>query len=109
MKTECSQDRFSFHSDSHREVIGRFDGGAISSDGGAVLLSEIEEKTGILAEFSACFVDHRNPELIEHSVEQLIRQRIFALCLGYEDLNDHDQLRLDPLLATLGLPVPAAL
>jgi hypothetical protein len=82
-------------------VVATFDGGTISTDGGALLLREAERLTGIIAGFAACFTDHRDPELIEHSVEHLVAQRIYALALGYEDLNDHDQLRHDPLLAVL--------
>jgi hypothetical protein len=82
-------------------VVGRFDGGTISSDGGGVLLREVEAKTGILHQFAACFTDHRQAELIEFTVEELLAQRVYALALGYEDLLDHDDLRHDPLLATL--------
>jgi len=78
-----------------------FDGGAITSDAGALLLREVEAKMGILGRFAGCFTDHRDPELIEHSVDHLIAQRVYGLALGYEDLNDHDQLRHDPLMAVL--------
>ena len=84
-----------------RTVTARFDGGAITSDAGGLLLREVEAKTGILRRFAACFTDHRDPELVEHTVGELIAQRVFALALGYEDLNDHDTLRHDPLLAVL--------
>jgi len=99
--TECIATEFDFHPLRRREVIGRFDGGAITSDAGGLLLRELEAKTGLLRRFSDCFTDHRNPDLIEHSVLELITQRVFGLCLGYEDLNDHDELRHDPLLAVL--------
>lgn len=99
--TECIATDFDFHPLGRREVIGRFDGGAITSDAGGLLLRELEVKTGLLRRFSACFTDHRNPDLIEHSVLELLTQRVFGLCLGYEDLNDHDELRHDPLLAVL--------
>jgi len=79
----------------------RFDGGDISSDGGALLLRRVEELTGIIRHFATCFTDHRNPDLIEHLLEHLIAQRVYGLALGYEDLNDHDDLRRDPLLATV--------
>jgi len=82
-------------------VIGRFDGGAITSDAGGLLLRELDEKTGIIDRFARCFRDYRDPESIEHSVLHLLRQRVFGICLGYEDLNDHDELRHDPLLAVL--------
>jgi hypothetical protein len=100
--TECNQDRFGFASvDGSREIVAEFSGGTISSDGGGLLLQETDSKMNLLTRFSQCFVDFRNPDLIEHSVEQLIRQRVFALALGYEDLNDHDQLRQDPLLGVM--------
>ena len=101
MPTECNRRSFDFQPLGAREIVARFDGGTITSDAGGLLLREIEAKTGLLAELARCFDDFRDPELIEHSVEQLIKQRVFALALGYEDLNDHDQLRADPLLATL--------
>lgn len=80
---------------------GRFDGGVITSDAGGLLLREVEKRTGIIAQFTACFRDHRDPVRIEHTVEELVAQRVYGLALGYEDLNDHDQLRHDPLLAVL--------
>jgi hypothetical protein len=80
-------------------VVARFDGGAISTDGGALLLREVEAKTGLLAAVAEQFTDHRDPELIEHTVGELVSQRILGLALGYADLNDHDRLRVDPLLA----------
>ena len=101
MPTECNERSFDFQPLGSREVTARFDGGTITSDAGALLLREVEAKTGLLADLARCFDDFRDPELIEHSVEELIKQRVFALALGYEDLNDHDQLRADPLLATL--------
>jgi len=101
MRTECTTDRMTFQPLGRREVVGAFDGGTITSDAGGLLLREVEQRTGIIRQFAACFVDHRDPELIEHTVEELVAQRIYGLALGYEDLNDHDRLRLDPLLATL--------
>ncbi len=101
MQTECNTDRFDFQPLQKREVRGIFDGGAITSDAGALLLREVDAKMGILGRFAGCFTDHRDPELIEHSVDHLIAQRVFGLALGYEDLNDHDQLRHDPLMAVL--------
>src|SRR5206468_12362458 len=84
-----------------RQVLASFDGGDISSDGGALLLRQVEQVTGIIRQFAGCFTDHRDPELIEHPLEHLIAQRVYALALGYEDLNDHDDLRHDPLLAAV--------
>jgi hypothetical protein len=99
--TECSELRFAFASESRREIVAEFNGGTISSDSGALLLGETDGRMNLLARFSRCFLDGRNPDLIEHSVEQMLRQRIYGLALGYEDLNDHEQLRNDPLLRVL--------
>jgi hypothetical protein len=81
--------------------MGAFDGGRVTSDAGGLLLREVELKLGIVAGLAQCFTDHRDPEAIEHTVEELLKQRVFGLCLGYEDLIDHDELRHDPLLAVL--------
>jgi hypothetical protein len=81
--------------------VASFDGGTLSSDGGVLLLAEVDRKRGLLEQFAACFSDHRNPAMVEHSVVELVRQRVFALALAYEDLNDHDELRRDPLLAAV--------
>jgi hypothetical protein len=101
MTTECNAREFAFQGLGSRAVTARFDGGAITSDAGSLLLREVEAKTGILRRFAACFTDHRDPERVEHTVYELVAQRVFALALGYEDLNDHDTLRHDPLLAVL--------
>jgi Transposase DDE domain group 1 len=101
MTTECTQVGFEFHSLNHRQIRAQFDGGAISSDGGGLLLREVDKRTGIIRKFAACFTDYRDPERIEHRLEELVAQRVYGLALGYEDLNDHDQLRNDPLLAVL--------
>jgi hypothetical protein len=101
MTTECNATYLDFPMLGSREVLADFDGGDLSSDGGALLLRETERLTGIIQQFAACFTDYRNPDLIEHTVEELIAQRVYALALGYEDLNDHDDLRRDPLLATV--------
>ena len=82
-----------------RDLVWNFDGGDITSDGGALLLKRLEQRTGIVRRFAACFTDYRRPDLIEHPLLDLILQRVFALALGYEDLNDHDDLRRDPMLA----------
>ena len=99
--TECISSSFAFQDLGSREVHAAFDGGRITSDGGAWLLREIDQKFRFLERFAACFTDHRDPDLIEHPLVDLLKQRVFGLCLGYEDLNDHDRLRLDPLLAVL--------
>ena len=101
MKTECTAGQLEFHGLGRRAVVGAFDGGRISSDSGGLLLREVEQRTGILQRLSGCFVDHRDPDQIEHTLESLIKQRVMGLALGYEDLNDHDALRQDPLLALL--------
>ncbi len=101
MPTECIQERFEFHPLNQREVVARFDGGEITSDAGALLLREVERKTGILRQLAACFTDHRNPDRVEHSVAELVAQRVYGLALGYEDVNDHDRLRHDPFFALL--------
>jgi hypothetical protein len=101
MPTECNSPHLVFQPVGQRSVVARFDGGTISSDGGCLLLGEAERLTGTLRQFAACFTDHRDPEVIEHTVGELVAQRVYGLALGYEDLNDHDTLRLDPLLATL--------
>jgi hypothetical protein len=99
--TECIQSQFRFAKHFRREVVGEFSGGTMSSDGGALLLREVDQKMNLLPRFSQCFLDGRNPDLINHPVEQMLAQRIYGLALGYEDLNDHEQLRYDPLLGVL--------
>jgi hypothetical protein len=99
--TECIQSRLWFAKHSRREVVGEFSGGAMTSDGGALLLRETDQKLNLLPRFGQCFLDGRKPERIEHSVEQMLAQRVYGLALGYEDLNDHEQLRHDPLLGVL--------
>lgn len=100
MGTECRTNEVQFQGQGARQVVGAFDGGTVSSDGGALLLRELEAKRRIVRRFAEeCFVDHREPRRIEHTVETLCLQRVMGLCLGYEDLNDHDELRRDPLLA----------
>jgi hypothetical protein len=101
MTTECTQVAFEFQHLKKRDIRAQFDGGMITSDGGGLLLREVEKRTGILRQFAACFTDYRNADLIEHTVEELVAQRVYGLALGYEDLNDHEELRNDPLLAVL--------
>lgn len=101
METQCISPAFEFQPLDGRQITARFDGGTITSDAGALLLRELEAASGLLAKLATCFVDHRAGDKIEHTVEELLKQRVFALALGYEDLNDHDQLRADPLLAVL--------
>ena len=98
----CNQEVFEFQGLSGRKVTADFSGGYLSSDaGGSLLLRELHLSSGIIARLSGCFTDYRNPLLIEHSVEELLAQRIGGLELGYEDLNDHDRLRHDPAVALM--------
>jgi hypothetical protein len=101
MHTDCTASLFSFQDLGEKKIVGDFSGGKITSDAGALLLREIEHATGIIKAFADCFTDYREKNYVEHSVEQLVGQRVFGICLGYEDLNDHDQLRKDPLLAAV--------
>jgi hypothetical protein len=99
--TQCIPNLLPFQDLAVRSVVASFDGGQVTSDAGGLLLREVDAKFDFTARFAQCFSDHRDPELVEHTLLELLRQRIFGLCLGYEDLNDHDQLRHDPLLAVL--------
>ena len=99
MKTECNRERMEFQGGSRRLVQAGFDGGHISSEGGALLLRELDLRQDLTRRFAGCFTDHRDRDLIEHTVLELVRQRGYGLALGYEDLNDHDDLARDPLLA----------
>jgi hypothetical protein len=100
-KTECTQSNFEFASHFTQRVVADFAGGTLTSDGGALLLRQTDQRIGLLERFAACFRDHRRPDRIEHSLETMLAQRVYGLSLGYEDLTDHDQLRNDPLLAML--------
>src|SRR5580692_2671794 len=88
-----------FNSLAARQVVTDFSAGHLSSDGGMLLLRQIDEGLGISRSLAGCFSDLRNPLLVEHSVRELIAQRLLGLAAGYEDLNDHSLLRLDPLFA----------
>lgn len=99
--TQCSTQRLLFQHHETREVTAAFDGGRITSDGGGLLLREVEERFRIVRAFVGGFTDHRDAEAIEFSVLELLKQRVMGLALGYEDLNDHEDLRHDPLLALL--------
>jgi len=97
--TQCNQNEFSFAPHFSRQVSARFSERQLSTEGGGLLLRESDRKIGLLSRVSKCFSDHRQPWLIEHQLGELLAQRIYGLALGYEDLNDHEELRRDPLLA----------
>ena len=99
--TECNQGVFSFASHFSRRVEASFTAGQVSSDGGALLLRQADGKIGLLKRVASCFTDRRSPLLIEHQLSEMLAQRIYGLALGYEDLNDHEQLRHDPLMVLL--------
>lgn len=97
--TDCIQQTFSFQDLGGRKVEADFKGGNVSADGGILLLREVDLRTGLIAQLADCFTDHRCQALIEHTVAELLRQRILGMAMGYEDLNDHDSLRRDPMMA----------
>jgi len=97
--TQCTPNEIRTKGPGNREIVARFDGGDITSDAGVLLLGAVEERRGILSRLAACFSDYRDPDRVEHAVGELVAQRVLAIALGYEDLNDHDKLRLDPMLA----------
>jgi hypothetical protein len=99
--TECNQSSFGFEACGSREIVARFDGGTISSDGGALLLRQTDKRLNLLARLAECFLDGRNQEYVEHSILEMLSQRIYGLALGYEDINDHEQLRHDPVFGIL--------
>ena len=99
--TECKQSSFGFQDCGSREIVARFDGGTISSDGGAVLLRQTDHRLDLLPRLAQCFLDGRDPDRVQHSVQEMISQRVYGLALGYEDINDHEQLRSDPLFSVL--------
>ena len=101
MQADCSADLFGFAPVEGREVVAAFDGGAMTSDAGALLLGAADRAIKLVERFAECFHDVRRPELIEHEVATLVGQRVFGIALGYEDLNDHDELRHDPVMAVL--------
>lgn len=99
--TECTQNSFEFQGHFSRAVRAQFDGGAMTSDAGGLLLRETDRRMNLLPRLAQCFLDGRNPARVEHPVGQMVAQRVYGLALGYEDLNDHEQLRQDPLLKLL--------
>jgi hypothetical protein len=99
--TECNQSSFGFEACGSRQIVAQFDGGTISSDGGALLLRQTDRRLNLLPRLAGCFLDGRDQERTEHSVGEMLSQRIYGLALGYEDLNDHEQLRHDALFGVL--------
>ncbi len=99
--TECTQVQFPFEAHFSRQVVGRFDGSQMTTDGGGLLLRQTDRKIGLLRRVAGCFTDARDPQRVEHELGQMLAQRLYGLALGYEDLNDHEELRRDPLLALL--------
>ena len=101
MQTECSAEPSVFGRVEGRPVVAEFDGGALTSDAGGLLLGAADQRLDLVRRLAGCFRDARDPRFVEHSVATLIGQRVFGIALGYEDLNDHDELRHDPLMAVL--------
>src|SRR5580692_3916469 len=99
--TECTQSSFGFEACGRREIVARFDGGRISSDGGVFLLRQTDGRLNLLPRLAECFLDGRNQKLIDHTIQEMLAQRIYGLALGYEDINDHEQLRKDPVFGIL--------
>jgi len=95
--TECNQSSFGFEALGSRKIVARFDGGTISSDGGAFLLRQTDRRLNLLPRLAECFLDGRNPNMVDHPIAEMLSQRVYGLALGYEDLNDHEQLRNDPV------------
>src|ERR1700681_4529735 len=95
--TDCREQSWLFQDLGRRKVEVDFGGGYLSSDGGGLILRELERHSGLVRDFAGCFLDYRDQRYIEHSVQELVSQRLHGLVLGYEDLNDHDHLRLDPI------------
>ena len=99
--TECTQSQFEFEAHFSRRVVAQFDGHRLTTEDGSLLLRAADRKIGLLPRLASCFTDHRDPERVEHELREMLAQRIYGLALGYEDLNDHEELRRDPLLAVL--------
>lgn len=101
MPTDCNATQLLFEGFEGRQVVGCFDGGAVTSNGGGVLLREADRAIGLTRRVARCFRDERDPDLVVHRMETLVAQRVHAIALGYEDINDHDELRHDPVLGLL--------
>jgi hypothetical protein len=102
MPTECNRDSLEFGTVERRNIVGAFDGGTITSDAGALLLGQTDQAIRLVSRLANCFQDGRNPAFVVHQLPAMLRQRIFGIALGYEDIVDHDQLRHDPVLGVLG-------
>ncbi len=98
--TDCKEQPLLFQDLDRRKVVADFSGGTLSSDGGALLLRQVDANLGLTCELAQCFDDGRDQRFVDHGVQELLAQRIYGQALGYEDLNDHEELRRDPLLAT---------
>ena len=101
MLTDCNAGQFAFEALGNRKVTAAFDGGAITSNAGALLLRQVDQRIGLSRQAASCFSDGRDQDQIEHRLETLLAQRMHGIALGYEDLNDHDELRHDPVLGLL--------
>ena len=101
MPTECNTDLFGFARVENRRVEASFDAGLATSDAGALLLGSTDKAIGLIDRFSECFEDNRAAHLIEHDVKTLVGQRVVGIAMGYEDLNDHDHLRHNPVMAVM--------
>ncbi len=99
--TECSETLFPFEAHFSRRVVAQFTGDCLTTEGGSLLLRQADRRINLLRRVATCFTDYRQPERIEHRLEEMLAQRIYGLALGYEDLNDHEQLRQDPLFGVL--------
>jgi hypothetical protein len=101
VRTQCQQTEIVFQGLEGRRVVADFEGGYVTSDAGALVLRQVSERLGLVREMAKAFTDARDSDRVEHSVQQLLAQRVLAIALGYEDLNDHDRLRHDPLMGVL--------
>jgi hypothetical protein len=99
--TQCCETLFPFEAHFSRQVVAEFSGERLTTEGGSLLLRAADRKIGLLRRVAGCFTDARDPQRIEHELSEMLAQRIYGLALGYEDLNDHEQLRQDPLLGVL--------
>lgn len=104
--TECRQETFGFQGIKGKRIEACFDGGMVTTEAGALLVREVCERQGLFSRLNSCFLDHRNPEFTQHSLRSLLEQRVYGLVCGYEDLNDHDRLRQDPVFQVLVGRIP---